>query len=89
MGDATHGRRESVVGEATCGSGESAARNAICDWEKDVGAPQPPVTNIFGTQHMDKPTSRLAPRTGVTDGWGMSTADLPLVKVEAVMLEVV
>ena len=45
--------------------------------------------NIFGTLCMDKPTSRLAPGTGVIDGWGMTTADLPLVKVGVAMLEVV
>ena len=45
--------------------------------------------NTFGTQHMDKSTSRLAPGTGVTDSWGMTTADLPLVKLGAAILEVV
>ena len=44
---------------------------------------------MFGNQHMDKPALRLVPRTGVTDGWGMTTADLPEVKVGAVMSEVV
>ena len=77
------------MGEATCGIRESAVGNAIHNQDKDAGAPQPPAKNMFRTQHMDKPTLKLAPKTGVTDGWGITTADLPMVKVGAVMPEVV
>ena len=72
MGDATHGRRKSTVGAATCGCMESAVGKAIYNWEKDAGTPRTPVTNILRMQHMDKPTLGLAPRTRVTDSWGMT-----------------
>ena len=78
-----------MAGEATCRSGESAAWNTIRDQEKVVGIPRPPVTNIFSTQCINEPTSRLVPRAGMKNGWGMTTVDLPLVKVGAVMLKVV
>ena len=63
--------------------------NAIHNWEEDTGAHQPPAMNKFRTQCKDKPASRLVPETRVTDGWGMTTADLPLVKVGAAISEVV
>ena len=89
MGDATHGRRKSAVGAATCGCQESAVGKAIHNWEKDAGIPRTPVTNVFRMQHMNKPTLRLAPRTRLINGWGMTTADLPPFKVGTAILEVV